>query len=390
MVPKNLVRLQALVFFLVAAAFANLYLTQPVLPVIREEFQVSAATASLTVSAVILGLSLANLPFGMLADRWPVGRLILLGGVTVSGAGLVVAVTGNFAILVAARFLQGLFLPALSTCVAAYLSRSVPSERLNVAMGSYVSATVAGGLGGRLLGGWLHPPLHWRYAFVTAALVLLAAAAAAGKGLPEGDPQLATFQEATGFLDIWGRRELRRPLLVAFGAFFVFSSSFNYLPFYLAAPPFSLPVEVITMMYLTYIVGIVIGPLAGKLSNRLGNGAAMLGGALVFAAALLLTLIRASVVVALALLFICAGFFTIHAAAAGALNRRLTGGRGRANSLYVLFYYVGGAVGITLSGWAYQWTAWPGVVLLGLVVLILPFLAGLRELRQDQGRNTAL
>lgn len=390
MVPKNLVRLQALVFFLVAAAFANLYLTQPVLPVIREEFQVSAATASLTVSAVILGLSLANLPFGMLADRWPVGRLILLGGVTVSGAGLVVAVTGNFAILVAARFLQGLFLPALSTCVAAYLSRSVPPERLNVAMGSYVSATVAGGLGGRLLGGWLHPPLHWRYAFVTAALVLLAAAAAAGKGLPEGDPRLATPQETTGFLDIWGRQELRRPLLVAFGAFFVFSSSFNYLPFYLAAPPFSLPVEVITMMYLTYIVGIVIGPLAGKLSNRLGNGAAMLGGALVFAAALLLTLIRASVVVALALLFICAGFFTIHAAAAGALNRRLTGGRGRANSLYVLFYYVGGAVGITLSGWAYQWTAWPGVVLLGLVVLILPFLAGLRELRQDQGRKTAL
>ena len=26
-------------------------------------------------------------------------------------------------------------------------------------MGSYVSATVLGGLGGRLLGGWIHPPL---------------------------------------------------------------------------------------------------------------------------------------------------------------------------------------------------------------------------------------
>jgi YNFM family putative membrane transporter len=32
--------------------------------------------------------------------------------------------------------------------------------RLNVAMGAYVSATVVGGLGGRLLGGYLHPPLH--------------------------------------------------------------------------------------------------------------------------------------------------------------------------------------------------------------------------------------
>ena len=38
-----------------------------------------------------------------------------------------------------------------------------------------------------------------------------------------------------------------------------------------------------------------------------------------------------------------------RAAAAGSLNRKLTSSRGRANSLYVLSYYLGGAVGITLS-----------------------------------------
>jgi MFS transporter, YNFM family, putative membrane transport protein len=75
-----------------------------------------------------------------------------VGAVLVGGAGLVCAATTHFLSLVGFRFLQGLFLPALSTCVAAYLSRTLPLERLNVAMGSYVSATVAGGLGGRLLG----------------------------------------------------------------------------------------------------------------------------------------------------------------------------------------------------------------------------------------------
>ncbi len=310
-------RLQALVFTLVAAAITNLYITQPVLPIIQQEFGVSAPTASLTVSVVILGIALANLPFGWLADRYPVPRLIAIGAAAVAGAGFICAATNLFPVLVASRFVQGLFLPALSTCVAAYLSRNLPLERLNVAMGSYVSATVAGGLGGRLLGGWLHPPLHWRWAFVTAAVFLLASACAAVRWLPQGEPPAAASRETAGFLAIFKRRELRRTFLAAFGAFFVFSSGFNYLPFYLAGPPFGLPVQVITILYLTYIVGIVIGPIAGALSNRVGNGAAMMGGALVFALALVITLIKSVTVIAVALLLVCAGFFTIHACGRG-------------------------------------------------------------------------
>ena len=381
--PTDFFRVQALVFTLVVGVFANLYLTQPVLPVLQEEFGVSAAGASLTVSAVILGIALANLPFGRLADRWPIRRLILLGGIMVAGAGLVCALTHSFGVLVAARLVQGLFLPAHSTCLAAYLSRNLPPERLNVAMGSYVSATVAGGLGGRLLGGWLHPPRHWRWAFVTAALFLLAAALANARWLPPGlPPGGGPGQEEVGFWSLVRRRELRRTFLVAFGAFFVFSSSFNYLPFYLAGPPFHLPVQVITFMYLAYVVGIGIGPAAGALSNRVGNGPAMAVGAVVFALALGLTLIPRQGVIALALVLVCAGFFTIHASAAGSLNRRLTGGRGRANSLYVLFYYLGGAAGISLSGWAYTLAGWPGVVTLGLAMLAVPLLTGLREWRE--------
>jgi YNFM family putative membrane transporter len=269
--------------------------------------------------------------------------------------------------------------------VAAYLSRNLPLERLNVAMGSYVSATVAGGLGGRLLGGWLHPPLHWRWAFSTAAIFVLVSALAAMRWLPPGESPVQTSEDDTGFLDILGRRELRRTFLVAFGAFFVFSSGFNYLPFYLAGPPFYESVHMITFLYFVYVVGIVIGPIAGAISNRLGNGAAVMGGALVFALALALTLIKSVPVIAFALLLVCAGFFTIHASAAGSLNRRLTGGRGRANSFYVLFYYLGGACGITLSGWAYGLAGWPGVVALGLVMLSVPLVSGFKDLRAEGG-----
>ncbi len=363
--------MQLLVFALVAAAFTNVYITQPVLPVLQQEFGISASRASITMSAVIFGMALANLPFGTLADIVAVRWLILSGGLMVAASGLICALSQNFWLLVAARWLQGLFIPALTTCLAAYLAVNVPPDRLNVVMGSYVSATVAGGLGGRLLGGFIHPPLHWRYAFVTAALGLLAATLAAVLWLPSGRRPQRTMA-ARGFRQILADARTLRLLLVPFGAFFVFSSSFNYLPFYLAGPPFYASTQVITLFYLTYLMGIVIGPLAGTLSNRMGNGWAMMSGAAIFALALFTTLVPTMLVIVLALLGICLGFFTIHAAAAGALNRRISSGQGKANSLYVLFYYLGGALGITLNGYAYGLMGWPGVVGLGIVTLLIP------------------
>ena len=376
--------LQALVFALVAAAISNVYITQPVLPVIQQEFGVSPSQASYTVSAVILGISLANLPFGWLSDRFPVRRLILVGGAVVAAAGLCCAATNSLPLLVAARFVQGLFVPALTTCLAAYLSANLPLERLNVVMGSYVSATVAGGLGGRLLGGWIHPPLHWRYAFVTAAIFLAVAASLAAWRLPAGRRPEESRADNEGFLALLSHPELRRIFLVAFGGFFVFSSVFNYLPFYLSGAPFHASTQLITLLYLSYLIGVFIGPVAGNLSNRIGNGGTMVLGSLVFALALALTLIKSLVAILAALALVCAGFFAIHAAAAGSLNRKLTSSRGRANSLYVLAYYLGGAAGITLSGYAYGLAGWPGVAALGTAVLALPFATGLAERRQEQ------
>jgi MFS transporter, YNFM family, putative membrane transport protein len=384
----NFLGLQALVFSVVAAAFATVYITQPVLPVLRAEFGVSAALASLTVSAVVLGIALASLPFGMLVDRWPVRNLILGGGLVVATCGLVCASTHSLMLLIAARFLQGVFIPALTSCLAAYLARTLPLAQLNVVMGSYVSATVMGGLSGRMLGGWIHPPLHWRYAFVSASCLLLAATLATVRWLPKGELKEQTTIQGEGFLALLSRQSVRRILWVAFGSFFIFSSIFNYLPFYLAGPPFRASTEMITLLYLSYLVGVIIGPLAGRLSNRIGNGNTMILGTTILALALSLTLIASLLAIIAALLLVCAGFFSIHAAAVGALNRRLTTSQGRANSLYVLVYYLGGAIGITMSGYVYGWWGWPGLIVLVFMMLPLLGATGVAERRTEE--STAL
>lgn len=370
-----------LVFAVVAAAFTNIYLTQPVLPILAAEFGVDAATASLTVSATILGIALSNLPFGRLGDRYPLKPLLLLGGGLVALAGLACALTQSFTLLVLGRFIQGLFIPALTTCVAAYMANNLPVERLNVAMGVFVAATVVGGLGGRLLGGFLHPPLHWRYAFVSAALLLLLAVWAAARWLPRVGVRPHHALGEVGFRRLLTSGPVLRLYAVGFGAFWVFSATFNFLPFHLSEPPISASTSLITFLYVAYLIGAVTGPLSGRLANRFGAGRTMVLGAVVLGVSLLGLLLSHLGMVVLALLGSCAGFFTTHAAAAGALNSRLTASRGRGNALYVLFYYVGGAVGITASGYAWRYGGWPMVLALNGLVLAIPLGVGLLEMR---------
>jgi len=103
----------------------------------------------------------------------------------------------------------------------------------------------------------------------------------------------------------------------------------------------------------------------------------MVGGALLLASALLLSLMARVTAISFALALVCAGYFSIHASAVGALNSRLNGGRGRANALYVLFYYAGGFCGITLSGYAYANGGWPAVVAVCGFALLIPVTCGL-------------
>lgn len=379
---SSYLRLQITVFVLVSAAFTNIYITQPVLPVLQHEFSADLVVVSLTVSAVILGIACSNLPFGFLADRLPIHGIILIGGVCVASGGLICGLSHHLWTLIAARFLQGVFIPALTTCLAAFLAKTLPMDRLNVVMGSYVAATVIGGLSGRLLGGWLHPPLHWRYAFFSAAAMVFAAALNAFRQLPRTPAGEVREHAAQGYWALLARVELLRMYCCAAGSFGIFSSIFNYLPFRLKEPPFSFSTEVTTSLYVVYVIGIFMGPLAGAFCNRLGSGNTLLGGAIMMGISLALFLVPSLPAVLGGLLSTCAGFFTVHAAAVGSLNRKLAGGQGRANALYMLFFYIGGWLGITCTGFALKHGGWDAVLLTCAGFLLVPLYTSLAERAQ--------
>jgi len=383
MVKDSYFRLQFIVFALVAAAYTNMYLVQPVLPIMQTEFSADMVTISFTTSFVILGMALSNLPAGLFADKLPIQPIILTGGILVAVAGLICAITENLWILIGARFIQGIFTPPLTACLAAYLAKTLPPSRINIVLGSYVSATVFGGMSSRLLGGWIHTAFHWRYAFVAASLFTLITTAIAVRSLPKASRRTEQQHDSTGFLQLLKRWELVRLFICTAGVYAIFSSIFNYLPYRLGEPSFALSTEITTMLYLVYIVGIFIGPIAGRINNRFGTGNVLIAGSFIMGGALAIILLPSVTTFIIGLLGICTGFFTIHATAVGSLNRKLSSGQGRANALYVLFYYISGWMGITISGFAYKQGGWSALVYLCMAILIIPLCAGIGERKSN-------
>jgi YNFM family putative membrane transporter len=67
----------------------------------------------------------------------------------------------------------------------------------------------------------------------------------------------------------------------------------------------------------------------------------------------------------------------------------LAKGHGRANALYVLFYYTGGWLGITWAGFAYRLGSWSAVVYSALFLLIIPLSTGMGERKISNRRTMA-
>ena len=336
---------------------------------------------SATVSVLIFGVALANIPFGMAADHWPI-KPLLLGGALVTIVALIWSARAqSIEELTAARFLGGLAIPALTTCLVTWLSQSQPPELLARTMGNYVAATVLGGYGGRLISGVLFTPEQWRLSLLTVAAMIGFCAALALWHMPSTAAPSITRKTYISLFELFKRPTLAPLFACGAAGLGLFATVFNFLPYRLAAAPFELPSHLSTVFYTTYMIGLLTAPLSGPLAARWGSSyRAMLVGALGIWAGLGLLLFDHLALTLTGLLVLSGSFFAMHAAAVGSVNAqlRLGEGRGRANALYTLSYYIGGSIGIQLGGYIYLWAGWQAVLGFAACLTIVPLTTALR------------
>ena len=357
------------------ATFAMVYSTQPLLPLLATDFGVSAASASLTVSATAAGLALMLIPGSVVADRLgrqPVMK-IALGMAAILA--LATAAAPDFVSLLVLRALLGAVIAGLPAAAMAYIGEEFAANAQARAMGLYIAGNALGGMSGRFIAALLTDVASWRIALGVIGLMGLLAAFVFWRGLPASRhfrPRAATPARIVGdMLAIYRDAGLPWLFLTAFLGMGAFVGLYNFLGFRLLEAPYGLGQTAIGAIFLLYLVGTWASALSGRLAERYGRRNTLWIMVTVMGSGLALTLASPLWLIIAGVGIFTFGFFAAHALASGWVGRRAGERRALASALYLSSYYLGASVIGSVAGMAWSAGHWTGLTaLLGVCVLL--------------------
>ncbi len=363
----------AAVVFAGFCAFLALFAPQPLLPMLRNEFGVSVARVNWVVSASTLGVLLSAPWAGFVADRFGRKRVIVPSAFLLAVPTLLAATAVSLAQLLFWRFLQGVITPGIFAVIIAYVNEEWETGA-GAATAAYITGTVIGGFSGRLLAALIAAHFSWRWSFVAMGALNLAGALAIRAWLPAGRRFMRAHRAGSVIAPML--RHLRNPRLAAtyavgFCVMFSLLATFNYINFYLAAPPFRLSTAALGMIFVVYLVGAVITPVAGRAIDRLGHRFALVAAFSAGGTGVLITLFHSLPLVMAGLTLACTGVFIANSAGSSYVGSAATESRASAVGLYVTFYYMGGTAGSAAPALAWARGGWPACVAVIVCVQLL-------------------
>jgi YNFM family putative membrane transporter len=360
------------------ATFALLYCVQPILPVLSQDFGISPAESSLSLS-VSTGLLALGLMFtGPLSDaigRKPVMVVALLLAAICT---LICAFMTSWQGILLMRALIGLSLSGVAAVGMTYLSEEIHPSFVAFSMGLYISGNSIGGMSGRLVTGVLTDFFSWRVSLAVIGLFALAAACMFWRILPASKHfRASSLRPRTLLINFrlhWHDKGL--PLLFAEGFLLMgsFVTMFNYIGYRLLADPYHLSQAIVGLLSVVYLTGSYSSPKAGAMTSRFGRGPVLLASTLIMLIGILITALAPVAVIFIGMMLFTAGFFAAHSVASSWIGRRARRAKGQASSLYLFCYYVGSSVAGTLGGVFWHSFGWNGVVAFISVMLLLALL----------------
>lgn len=353
--------------------FANIYIPQPLLPLLGAEWGISASNASLTISLTTFTLSLSLLIYGPLSDA--IGRrgIMLVTMSVTTLCTLAMAFAPDFATLLTLRAVQGLFIGGLLAVALAYLGDEFEHTAMLLAVGIYISGNSLGGIIGRLISGATASVWGWEASFLLIGVLSLVILLLFAWMLPPSRQFTPKPLRPAAMLNDL-RRHASNPLilyacLIGGLNFLVFINLYSYITFVLSAPPYNLSPFWLGFLFLTYLSGTLTAGFSGRIVGRGSQPLAMALGALIFMVGTLLTLIPRLDAIVAGMIINAIGFFFTHTQAAGWVSRRAMCARASASSLYLMCYYGGASIGSIYLGVFWRWQGWPGVVFGAILIL---------------------
>ncbi len=351
------------------ATFAELYAVQAVLPALAAEWQLTESTVSLAVSVATGALALSVLPWAAVADRIGRAKAMTISAVIAATAGMLVPLAPSFGVLLALRGVSGLALGALPALAMAHLVAQARPGRVSAIGGLYIAGTTIGGLTGRVLTGAVGGAAGWRWGLATTAALVVAAAivfvillpsdhAAAGRssGQPTSVRNRGRIRLALADRTVW---VFYAQAFLLMGGFV---TVYNLLAFRLLDDPYRLPASLVSLLFLTYLVGTVGSSGVGRMVGRFGRKAVLAAAGYGMALGVALTLATPLWCVLAGLVVATFCFFVAHAIAATWAGERVPAARSQSSALYSLSYYAGSSLVGFLGAVVFDRFGWTGAM----------------------------
>lgn len=365
------------IFTLVAVAcgvvVANLYYAQPLVGPISIDTHLPLASSGLIVTLTQLGYVIGLLFLVPLCDLIENRRLISSILVVVIGALIAAASTQDALLFLIISMFIGLGSVATQILVP-YAAHLAPEERRGQVIGNVMSGLLLGIMFARPIASFVADLWGWQMIFIFSAIVTALLTVLLACVLPKRTPA-PSMSYGELISSLWSlfksKAILRRRAFYQACLFGAFSLFWTVIPLWLANH-FHLSQQGIALFALAGVAGAVAAPLAGRLAdkgwtNRL-TGVAMFLAILSF---LLTHVFQDASSYALANLVIAAIILDMAVSGNLVLSQRVIyslGGeiRGRVNGVFMAVFFIGGAIGSAMGGWAYAYGSWPLSSLIGL------------------------
>lgn len=362
--------------------FAILWGTQPILPEISKEFNISPTLSSLSLSSTTIALAISMLIAGSLSEvfgRKPVMTIALVASSILS---ILTAFSPSFQLLILSRIFQGITLAGLPAVAMAYIGEEIEPRSLGMAMGLYISGNSLGGMCGRIISGILTDLFGWRYAIAGIGFISLLASILFWYILPNSthfNPR--KFEIKTLVHSLFS--QFKQPGLVyifitGFLLMGSFVSLYNYIGFQLIAPPYSLSQTLVGFIFIVYMVGTFSSTWMGMLADKYGKRKLLLVSLVILLLGAFVTLNGSLWLKIVGIAIFTFGFFAGHSIASGWVGQLATRDKAQASGLYLFFYYAGSSIGGTASGIFYSHFGWSGVVSMIVILAAIAIMISIR------------
>jgi YNFM family putative membrane transporter len=372
------------------ATFALLYCVQPIMPVLSQDFGVSPAASSLSLSAATGLLAIGLLFTGPISDAVGRKNVMVVGLMLAAVCTLICSVMTSWHAILVMRALVGLSLSGVAAVAMTYLSEEIHPSVVAFSMGLYISGNSIGGMSGRLITGVLTDFVSWRTAIAVIGVFALISAAMFWKILPASAhfraSSLRPRKLLINFKLHW--RDSGLPLLFAEGFLIMgsFVTMFNYIGYRLLGAPYHLSQAIVGVLSIAYLMGTYSSPKAGALTAVYGRGPVLIGALLLMLVGILITALSPVWLVFIGMAMVTGGFFAAHSVASGWIGKRARRAKGQASSLYLFSYYAGSSVAGTLGGLFWNKFSWGGITVYICIMLIMAISIGYRLMRLAESR----